>query len=300
MRQKEPWQGISLRSSRYPSILKNIKNPPKNLYFKGEEGILGKPSFAIVGTRKASGEGRELAGRIAYELTEAGLIIVSGLAQGIDGAAHKGALDARGKTIGVLASSLEDHFFFPPQHRKLAKEMLEGGGVILSEHEKNQPALRRNFVARNRIVAGLSLGVLVVEAPMQSGALITAGFAKKANRLIFAVPGSPFSKNFEGTNWLIKEGAFLIQNADDILEILKKSNLFKPKKSKKREGKNKESYTSEEARVREVLKEGSCHIDELAKKTNLEISALLPLLIELEMRGIIKHAGGGVYLLLKK
>ena len=300
MKREEKWQGIPLKSSRYPLLLKKISHPPRVLYFKGEEAILKGTSVAIVGTRKASGEGREFARQIAHELAAAGLVIVSGLAQGIDGAAHQGALDAKGKTIGVLGSSLEDHFFFPQQHRRLAKEMLAGGGAILSEHEKNQPALRRNFVARNRIVAGLSVGTLVVEAPMKSGALITAGFAKKANRLVFAVPGSPFSKNFEGTNWLIKNGALLVQNAKDILDILKKRNLFKLQKNKKKKEEGGEVYSNEEENVREVLQEGPCHIDELTKKTNVEVSRLLALLIELEMRGIIKHAGGGTYLLIRR
>lgn len=291
---------ITISNNYYPPLLKKIAHSPKALYVKGDADILCEPCFAIVGTRKASGEGLELARRIGYNLSEAGLIIVSGLAQGVDGAAHKGALEARGGTIGVLASSLEERFFFPSIHLRLAKEMIEKGGAVISEYEKSEPALKHNFVARNRIVSGLSLGVLVVEAPEKSGALITAEFAKKQKRLVFAIPGSPFARNSAGANLLIKQGAYLVENAKDILEVLEKQTLFASQKRK--ENTIHSSYgtdSAEEKNILEALAYGQLHIDKLAEKTKVEMSELLTLLIELEMRGVVKNIGGGNYLLVR-
>lgn len=296
------YRAISLKNKRYPPLLKNIKHPPNILYINGDVQVLQNPCFSIVGTRKASGEGLELARRIAYELAKAGLTIVSGLAQGIDGVAHKGALEGGGKTIGVLGSSLEERFFFPVQHLRLAKEMIEKGGAVISEYEKNQPALRRNFAARNRIIAGLSLGVLVVQAPMKSGALITAEFARKEKRLIFAVPGSPFSKHFEGTNHLIKTGAFLVETAKDILKILQEKKLFSVPKQKSISASSvrlHEGVDEGERKILEALADGQTHIDSLAKKTKVEVAALLGILTELEMKGMVKSMGGGNYILIK-
>ncbi|MBI3335248.1 MAG: DNA-protecting protein DprA [Candidatus Portnoybacteria bacterium] len=293
---------ITLRDKRYPQQLKKIKNPSKALYVKGDSEVLSEPCFSIVGTRKASGEGLELARQIACELAKAGLVIVSGLAQGIDGEAHRGALEAGGRTVGVIGSSLEERFFFPLQHVRLAREMIEKGGVVISEYEKNQPALRRNFVARNRIIAGLSIGVLVVQAPIKSGALITAQFSKEQGRLIFAVPGSPFSKHFEGTNHLIKTGAFLVERAKDILEILQEKKLFLPRMQKGITANSVRVYEGIDdkgARILEALESGQTHIDSLAKKTKVEVAALLGILTELEMKGIIKSTGGGKYILLR-
>lgn len=290
---------ITIDDKQYPSLLKVIPHPPKVLYAKGNAEIFSQPCFAIVGTRKASGEGLELASRIGYDLSEAGLIIVSGLAQGVDGAAHKGALEAGGKTIGVLASSLEERFFFPSINMRLAKEMIEKSGAVISEYEKIQPALKQNFVARNRIVSGLSLGVLVVEAPKKSGALITAEFARKQKRLVFAIPGSPFARNSAGANLLIKQGAYLIENAKDILEVLEKQTLFSSQKRKKNDIHSSYEIDSVEEKILEILSYGQLHIDKLAQKTKVEMPSLLTLLIGLEMKGLVKNIGAGNYVLVR-
>jgi len=286
---------ITLKDVAYPPLLKQIKHPPKALHVRGEASVLQGPCFAIVGTRKASREGLELARRIAEELGRAGLVIVSGLAQGIDGASHKGALAGGGKTIGVLASSLEEQFFFPYEHLHLAREMVQKGGAVISEHAEHTPALKHHFVARNRIVSGLSLGVLVVEAPVKSGALITARFAKEQGRMVFALPGSPFAKHCQGSNLLLKEGALFVQSASDILEILAKKNLFAAKEKTTEEQGEKIFATKEEERIVRVLESGQTHIDELSKQTSIAMSALLPLLMELELQGTIKNVGAGNY-----
>jgi len=289
-------QMISLKNHAYPPLLKGISDAPKAIYIKGNPEALSSPSIAIVGTRKASGQGLELAGRIAYELASQCLAIVSGLAQGIDGAAHKGALEAHGITIAVLGSSLEERFLFPGSHLRLAKDIINAGGALVSEYEKNQPALRYHFVARNRIISGLSLGVVVVESPLKGGSLITAQFAKAQKRLVFAVPGSPFSNNARGTNALIKQGAMLVENATDILEVLKKKKLFTPSSHTKKQHTNKDNSPEEKA-ILDALSQGQAHIDKLAQKTKVEVAKLLATLLEMEINGKIKNVGGGNYVL---
>ncbi len=299
MEKKDTQKGITIHNKDYPALLKQIKNAPKALYVKGDVEILTKPCIAIVGTRKASGQGMALAQEIAKELASAGLVIVSGLAQGIDGAAHKGALEGGGKTIGALASSLENHFFFPSQNFSLAQKMIEHGGALVSEYEKDTPALRHHFIARNRIVAGLSLGVLVIEAPQKSGALITAEFARDQKRLVFAVPGSVFVKNAQGTNALIKTGAHLIENAHDVLAILTQKKMFSPAKILQ----NHKEYTALSLSATKILtciSEGQNTIDKIIKNVNIDTSTLLSFLIELELQGIIKNAGAGNYIIIKK
>lgn len=283
----------------YPTLLKQIKNAPKALYIRGDAAVFSLPSIAIVGTRKASREGLELARRIAEDLARAGLVIVSGLAQGIDGASHKGALAGGGKTIGVLASSLEERLFFPYEHLQLAREMVQKGGTIVSEHAEYTPALKHHFIARNRIVSGLSLGVLVAEAPLGSGALITARFAREQGRTVFALPGSPFAKHCQGSNLLLKQGASFVQNASDVLEILAEKNLFVAKE-KTIQGKEEKVFaTKNEERIVRALERGQTHIDELSKQTSIAMSALLPLLMELELQGTIKNVGAGNYVVTK-
>lgn len=291
-------KAIHIKEHAYPSLLKGISDAPKTIYIKGKPEALSLPSVAIVGTRKASGQGLELAGRIAYELASQGLAIVSGLAQGIDGAAHKGALEASGITIAVLGSSLEERFLFPGSHLRLAREIIETGGALVSEYEKNQPALRYHFVLRNRIISGLALGVVVVESPLKGGSLITAQFAKEQKRLVFAVPGSPFSNNARGANALIKQGAMLVENATDILEVLQKKKLFAPSSHTKKQHTGKANSPEEKA-ILDALSQGQAHIDKLAQKTKVEVAKLLSTLLELELKGVIKNIGGGNYVVIK-
>lgn len=288
---KDVFVQIAKTQHSYPKRLKETQHAPEKLFIKGEN-ILEKPSIAIVGTRKASREGMELAERIAYNLAESGITIVSGLAQGIDGAAHRGALKAGGSTIGVIASSLEEAFFFPRQHLQLAREMVEKGGTIVSEHKAATPARKHHFVARNRIIAGLSLGVLVVEAPEKSGALITANFAKSYGRMVFSVPGSPLAKNTKGTNDLLRQGAVITESGEDILKVLKRKRGFElPKKNSKAPF----SLKGDELVVYRALQESKASAEELMENIELPMAKLLALLMDLEIKGMVKNIGQGKY-----
>jgi len=289
-------QAIPLADARYPALLAQTAHPPKWLYVKGSSSVLAQPAIAIVGTRKASPQALQLAGHIAHDLAKAGLVIISGLAQGIDGAAHQGALEARGKTIAVLGSSLEERLLFPSQHKRLAQDILASGGALISEHEKDQPALKHHFVLRNRIIAGLALGVLVAQAPLKSGALITADYAKKAQRLVFGVPDSPFVTNAKGSNDLIAKGALLVQSGEDILGVLLKQNLFVPQRTNEPDATLAGADSEEELMLVQVLRDGLCDIDKLSQRTKVEIPKLLSLLATLEIKGVVKSIGGAYIL----
>ncbi len=220
--QKQKINLILDTENEYPFLLKQIQNPPLGVYFKSdlkaEEFFKGKFFFSIIGTRKATLYGKEAAKKFAYEIADLGGKIVSGLALGIDSQAHLGALEAKGITIAVLANSLD--LVYPPTNKSLAERIIKNGALI-SEYPLKTPPLPYHFIARNRIISGLSLGVLVVEASLKSGSLITANLALSQNREVFALPGSIFSKQSQGTNQLIQKGAKLITETKDILEELK-------------------------------------------------------------------------------
>lgn len=207
---------LLLEDQEYPPLLKEIPHPPFGIYVKGEINSLQKTAFAIVGTRKASTEGKEIAKFFASELSRNGLVIVSGLAFGIDSAAHEGCLLANGETIAVMGNGLGQ--IYPRYNEKLALKILSQSGAIISEYPIETPPLPYRFLERNRIISGLSCGVLVVEAPQKSGSLITARFALDQNREIFVVPGAIDNKNFEGSNKLIRAGGILTTSPEEILE----------------------------------------------------------------------------------
>lgn len=201
----------------YPKLLKEIYDPPIVLYLKGELSLLEKATVAVVGCRRASFNGLQIAERLSQELSRRGICIVSGLARGIDTASHKGALKGPGSTVAVLGSGLK--CVYPPENKRLFDEISRAGALI-SEFSLNTAPHKSNFPRRNRIISGLSLGVVVVEAAQRSGSLITANMALNQNREVFAMPGAANSVNAKGTNKLIKEGAKLVEGADDILEEL--------------------------------------------------------------------------------
>ena len=220
------WQRISRQNIRliltddqeYPSLLREIPFPPLGIYIKGKLPKNNETQVAIVGTRKATMVGRDIAERFAKELGENGITIVSGLALGIDSASHLGALKAKAKTIAVLGNEIGS--FYPRQNHRLAKQILETGGCIISEYPLGCPTYRNNFLARNRIISGLSTGVIIIEAPFESGSLNTARYAIEQNREIFVVPGPLNNKNYEGSLKLLREGARLVTSAENILEDL--------------------------------------------------------------------------------
>jgi DNA processing protein len=215
--EKQDIQVITLLDREYPGLLKEIYSPPLVLYIKGDSNILKGSCLGIVGSRKASVEGLKNAREFAYKLSSLGFTIVSGLARGIDTAAHKGCLEARGRTAAVLGSGL--FRIYPAENRDLFESIVQKGCVV-SEFPLRAGPLRENFPRRNRIISGLSLGTLIVEAALKSGALITANFALEQGREVFALPGKVGFELGKGANSLIKQGAVLAEEVQDILEGL--------------------------------------------------------------------------------
>ncbi|MDI6603064.1 MAG: DNA-processing protein DprA [Patescibacteria group bacterium] len=278
---------ITLEDKNYPKLLKEIKDPPEVLYYIG---TLPKPDencFAVVGTRRYSLYGKQVALEIASDLAEAGLTIVSGLAPGIDSFTHQAAVERNKRTIAILGTGLDEKSIYPQSNLKLARKILETGGCLISEYPPETPGSKFTFPQRNRIISGLSLGVLVVEAKQKSGALITAHHAFKQNRKVFAVPGSIYSSNSKGCHYLIKKGAKLVETANDILLEL---NLPEITKSGLVTGENKE-----ENLILEVLKKEALYIDKIIEKTKLNAATVASTLAILEIKGKVRNLGGNVY-----
>ncbi len=272
----------------FPPELKEIPSSPFFLYGKGDIRKLSTKSvmLGVVGTRRPTPYGIEATEILVRELVEAGTIIVSGLAWGIDAKAHETTLEADGTTIAVLGSGLDQASIFPPENRGLAKRVVEKGGVILSEYSPETPATRDHFPARNRIIAGLSRGVLVVEAREKSGALITARLALEQNREVFALPGSIFSSTSRGPNLLIQQGAKLILSAKDILEEL---GIEYTKKILA------DLSLGEKEKIIYNLLEEPTSVDTLKEKTSLETSFIIATLSFLELKNMVKNLGQDIY-----
>lgn len=284
-------QIITLQSPQYPSLLKNISSSPIVLYVKGklpEENH----NIAIVGTRRASYYGKETAERLAGELAERGVTIVSGMARGIDTWAQRGCLKKKGKTVAILGSGLNR--IYPPENRNLAEEIASYGALV-SEYPLNTSPDKWNFPRRNRIISGLSLGVVVVEAGASSGASITANFALEQGREVFAVPGKIDSRTSAGTNRLIQEGAKLVTNWKDILlEVLPQVVT----QGEEKEEKQKSLFPTldkTEQLIYELLSSEPQHIEELIEKSNLPSSLALSLLMSLEIKGLVKQLPGKLF-----
>lgn len=212
-------QLIMWDSTQYPALLAELSDAPPLLFARGDAGLLERPQLAMVGSRRASKPGLATAQSFARHLAAGGFVITSGLALGIDGAAHQGALDAQGKTVAVLGTGLQH--IYPARHRQLAADIVAGGGVLVSELPLNSPAHASNFPRRNRIISGLSLGVLVVEASPSSGSLITARLAAEQGREVYAIPGSIHHPGARGCHQLIRDGATLVESIEHILEALR-------------------------------------------------------------------------------
>jgi DNA processing protein len=288
----EEIKNISIDNKNYPKLLKKIKNPPKILYHLGE--IKNEENcFAIVGTRLASSYGREVALEMAGDLAEAGLTIVSGFAPGIDTFVHQAVLERKKRTIAVLGTGLDEKSIYPKSNLKLAKKILETGGALISEYPPKTRGTQFTFPQRNRIISGLSLGVLVVEAKEKSGALITANFAFEQKRKVFAIPGPIHSLNSRGCHYLIKRGAKLVENANDILEELNLPGLS-TKKEKTIIGDN-----EEENLILEALREEALYIDKIIEKTKLSAAKVASILSVLEIKGKVRNLGRNVYSLLR-
>ncbi len=283
---------VTILDENYPKLLKEIYDPPHVLYLKGILKAEDEFSLAIVGTRRLSNYGYQAAEKISYDLAQAGMTIVSGLAQGIDTLAHLGAVKQKKRTVAVLGSSLGKDDIFPSTNRKLAEMIIQEGGAILSEYPLGALALRHHFPARNRIVSGLALGVLVIEAPEKSGALLTARHALEQNREVFALPGSIFSPNSLGPNNLIKMGAKLVTDAQDILEELNLKSLVQNIETRQIL-----ADTKEEQMILDNLSHEALAIDKLVQLTKLETSLVNSTLSLMEMKGKVKNLGGAQYVL---
>lgn len=268
----------------FPRQLNEISAVPLALYIKGRLRS-DLPHLAVVGTRKATAYGREAARKIIRELAlKADIAIVSGLAQGIDTEAHRAAREAGIPTIGVLGGGMDRASFFPPENWQLGEEMTAAGGAVISEYPPGTSALKHHFPARNRIIAGLCQGVLVVEAPERSGALITARFAVEENRDVFAVPGPLFSPNTAGVHRLIQDGAKLVSGADDIIEEL---GLARRTLLQKTEA----VLTDETQRTILTLLGEPASVDEIKEKTRMATPEIIACLSLLELKGIIRPMG---------
>ncbi len=289
--EKENIELITIQDENYPELLRQIPSPPYLLYAKGNLDCLKLPMISIVGSRKFTTYGQQMTTKFSQQLSQAGFCIVSGLALGIDGIAHCGALDSNGKTIAVMGNSLDDINIYPRNNFALAKEIIAKGGLLLSEFPVPTHANVGTFPMRNRIVAGLSYGTLVTEAAQESGSLITASFAVEFNREVFAVPGNISSLQSEGTNNLIKKGAKMTTSLSDILEEIKPQTQPQQFPSAVSIELN-----AEEEKIMHVLSPEPTHIDIIRKLTKLETSAISGILVMLEIKGAIKNIGGQNYI----
>lgn len=288
----------------YPALLREIFDPPITLYVKGEWAVcLEQPCVAIVGSRRSSTYGQNAALMLARELASRGVTIISGLARGIDAAAHRGALEASGRTVAVMGTGLDE--VYPRDHRKLAEEILEKGGALVSEFPLETPPAPQNFPYRNRVISGLSLGVLIVEAAENSGSLITARLALEQSREVFAVPGNITSRNSFGTNYLIKgAGAKLVQQWQDIASELPPeiaSRLLPPETkhagadaalTRQLELVPGDLSGAEQAVWNLLSADSPVHIDALAEESGLSVPELSGALLALEMRELVRQLPG--------
>lgn len=279
---------ITIDDIKYPELLKNIHNPPNVLFARGRMFDLNSSlNIAMVGTRKSTKYGDISAFNIAKGLSDAGAVVVSGMALGIDKSSHEGALSGKSPTVAVIASGVD--ICYPRSNLSLMKKITEKG-LILSEYSLGVPAEKYHFPERNRIISGISRGTLVVEADIKSGSLITARCATEQNRDVFAIPGNINSMNSKGSNYLLKDGAQLVTSADDILSYYKYD--FTPSESVAKEEKN---LSDPDSIILDKLGENTFHKDTIASLTGLDISTVNSRLLIMELGGKVISLSGGYY-----
>lgn len=282
-------QALALPDAAYPARLREIPNPPMILYVRGKLTSEDEWAVGMVGTRRASAYGRQVAADLASGLARNSIIVISGLARGIDAVAHRSALEAGGRTIAVLGSGVDQ--LYPWENRGLAERMLESGAVV-SEYAPGTKPDARNFPPRNRIITGLSLGLIVVEADLRSGAMISAGFAAEQGREVMAVPGPVTSPGSSGAHYLLKQGAKLVATVDDVLEELDLRRV-----SVIQEARQVVPEDPTEALLLGRLSREPVHIDELAREAGLPISLVSGTLTLMELKGIARSVGSMQYVL---
>jgi DNA processing protein len=288
---------LPLTDERYPALLRETYDPPVVLYVLGDiKRALGQPALAVVGSRRCSTYGRNAAEMLARELASRGVTIVSGLARGIDAAAHRGSLEGRGLTVAVMGTGLDA--VYPKENRRLA-EQIAASGALVTEFPLNTPPLSQNFPFRNRVISGLSLGVMVVEGAERSGSLITARLAAEQGREVFAVPGNITSFKSFGPNYLIKDGAKLVQTWRDVVEefpVELKSQIIAAERgeaSPRQLAMDEVSLSPGERKVLSLMKvDESVHIDQLIMRTALGAGELMAALLKLEMLDRIRQLPG--------
>ena len=288
-------QGISVltwEDEGYPERLREIPQSPPVLYVKGALVPEDDWSIAVVGTRRITAYGRQVTEKIAVRMAQAGVTVVSGLARGIDGVAHKATLDAGGRTIAVLGSGLDQ--IYPPEHRKLALKIIERGALV-SDYPPGTKPEASNFPPRNRIISGISLGTVIVEAGKRSGALITADFAVEQGKDVFAVPGNIFSSQSQGTNRLIQDGARVLINPREILEALDLTRI-----NELNEARIILPTDPTEAELFKVLSHEPMHVDEIQNLTELTIETVTATLAMMELKGMVRQIGGMRYAAIKE
>ena len=290
--EKENIKVITVKSEKYPKLLKETYTPPPLLYYKGNLSDNDEFPIAVVGTRKFTPYGKQVTEQIVTHLAQNGIVIVSGLALGIDALAHQAALNANGRTIAILGSGIDNQSIYPAHNRFLAQKIIDSGGLIATEYPIKTMPLKQNFPARNRIVSGLSLGTLVIEGPKESGALITARHALDQNREVFAVPGNITSKNSIGPNILIKMGAKTVTSASDILETLDLTQATDFIANQKIIPESKE-----EEIILQYLSQDPIHIDDIVRSSQLSITTITSTLTIMEMKGKVKNIGSMNYIL---
>ncbi|WP_420467149.1 DNA-processing protein DprA [Panacagrimonas sp.] len=280
---------LTCADARYPARLREIAHFPPALFWRGDPDLLALPQLAVVGSRNATPQGVESADGFAAELTRRGLVVTSGLALGIDAAAHRGALRAQGLTVAVCATGLDR--VYPAAHRELAQQ-IEGSGLLISEFPPGTSPRPEHFPRRNRLISGLSLGVLVVEAARESGSLITARLAAEQGREVFAIPGSIHNVMARGCHQLIRQGAKLVETVDDILEEIGdqvgawlRDAVPVPARSG--------SAPHRLQAVLDALGDKPSAIDELVDRLDMGVEDLNAALLELELEGLVASAGGG-------
>ncbi len=282
---------ITINDEEYPVNLKNIYNPPPLLYIKGELKENDNYPVAIVGSRLCDHYGRRVTRKIAGGLAEMGITITSGMAMGVDAISHSSCMEKGSRTIAVLGNGID--IAYPPENRDLYKRIVHKG-VLISEYPPGTLPEPGNFPERNRLISGISLGVVVIQASENSGSLITASLAVQQNREVFAVPGNIDSKLSAGTNELIKRGAKLVSGTDDIIEeIVQLRHLVDSKENGGTDQNKGDEIRSEDERlVVELLENRPHHVDEIAKKLNIDSSEILTLLLDMELREIIVQTPG--------
>ena len=287
---------IKIEDNNYPEQLRKIENSPKQLYLEGNIKLLNVPGIAIIGSRECTKYGEKMAKEFAKNLSLYGLTIISGMAKGIDSFAHIGCIGTTGNTIAVLPSGLNN--IYPQENKKLFKDILENDGLIITEYEENEEANSKKFLERNRIVSGLAIGTLVVEGGHRSGTSVTAKLTKNQEKNIFCIPSSLENRKGITPNKLIKEGAFLVTEVEDIISKYPELELKKTEVNKKYNTKfGKEVFVNEEFKaVYNCLdNEEVTHINEISKKLNLNINEVSYKLMMMELEDLVVSLPGNNY-----